>query len=332
MIQDRTQAHARLSCRAVRPARILPGLAEDVQQGLLEPPRSLSPKYFYDERGSQLFDAICDTPEYYVTRTEDALLLGCAADLIEGLRPAHIIEFGSGASRKTRHLFDQCATAGNAAVYWPFDVCEEMLLHSGRHLLHRYDWLQVNALVGDYLAGLRHLPRPGGECLYLFLGGTIGNFMPGEALAFLREVRSGMGPGDRLLLGADRVKAPEILHAAYNDRAGITAEFNLNLLQVLNRELEADFDPDAFRHEAVYNMDDSRIEMYLVSRRSQTVTLARLDKVLKLASGERILTEISRKFTPGSLTELLTAAGFAVERHFQPDNGFFSLMLAAPAE
>lgn len=332
MIQDRTQAHARLSCRAVRPARILPGLAEDVQQGLLEPPRSLSPKYFYDERGSQLFDAICDTPEYYVTRTEDALLMDCAADLIEALRPAHIIEFGSGASRKTRHLFDQCATAGNAAVYWPFDVCEEMLLHSGRHLLHRYDWLQVNALVGDYLAGLRHLPRPGGECLYLFLGGTIGNFMPGEALAFLREVRSGMGPGDRLLLGADRVKAPGILHAAYNDRAGVTAEFNLNLLQVLNRELEADFDPDAFRHEAVYNLDASRIEMYLVSRRSQTVTLARLDKVLKLEWGERILTEISRKFTPGSLTELLTAAGFAVERHFQPDNGFFSLVLAAPAE
>lgn len=332
MIQDGTQGQVRLSCRAVRPARILPGLAEDVGQGLLEPPRSLPPKYFYDERGSRLFDAICDTPEYYVTRTEDALLMECAGELIDGLRPAHIIEFGSGASRKTRHLFDRCASAGNAAVYWPFDVCEEMLLNSGRHLLHHYDWLRVNALVGDYLAGLRHLPRPGGACLYLFLGGTIGNFMPAEALAFLREVRAGMRPGDRLLLGADRVKAPEILHAAYNDLAGITAEFNLNLLRVLNRELEADFDPGAFAHEAVYNPDARRIEMYLVSRRDQSVGLARLGRVLELAAGERILTEISRKFTPDSLTDMLTAAGFAVERHFQPDNGFFSLMLAAPAE
>ena len=332
MIQDGTQGHVRLSCRDVRPARILPGLAEDVQRGLLEPPRSLPPKYFYDERGSQLFDAICDTPEYYVTRTEDALLLECAGELISGLRPSHIIEFGSGTSRKTRHLFDQCASTGNAAVYWPFDVCEEMLLCSGRNLLHHYDWLRVNALVGDYSAGLRHLPRPGGDCLYLFLGGTIGNFMPAEALAFLREVRSGMGPGDRLLLGADRVKAPEILHAAYNDRAGITAAFNLNLLRVLNRELGGDFDPTAFEHEAVYNRVASRIEMYLVSSRDQSVELARLGRVLALAAGERILTEISRKFTPDSLTEMLTAAGFAVERHFQPDNGFFSLMLAAPAE
>jgi L-histidine Nalpha-methyltransferase len=332
MIQDHTPQHARLSCRAVRPARVLPGLEEDVRRGLLEPPRSLPPKYFYDERGSQLFDAICDTPEYYVTRTEDALLLDCAGELVDVLRPAHIIEFGSGASRKTRHLFDQCASVGNTAVYWPFDVCEEMLLHSGRHLLHHYDWLQVNALVGDYSAGLCHLPRPGGDCLYLFLGGTIGNFMPAEALAFLREVRAGMGPGDRLLLGADRVKAPEILHAAYNDGAGITAEFNLNLLQVLNRELEADFDRGAFEHEAVYNEPASRIEMYLVSRRDQSVRLARLDRVLELVEGERILTEISRKFTPDSLTEMLTAAGFAVERHFEADKGFFSLMLAAPAE
>lgn len=332
MEHDHLQQEPRLSCRAVRPARILPGLAEDVRRGLWEPLRSLPPKYFYDERGSQLFDAICDTPEYYVTRTEDALLLDCAAELIDDLRPQHIIEFGSGAARKTRHLFDQCDTAGNAAVYWPFDVCEEILLHSGRHLLHRYDWLCVNALVGDYSAGLHHLPRPAGNCLYLFLGGTIGNFTPAEALAFLRDVRSGMGPGDRLLLGADRIKSPELLHAAYNDRAGITAEFNLNLLRVLNRELEADFDPDGFRHEAVYNDHASRIEMYLVSLREQSVNLARLGRVLDLAAGERILTEISRKFTPASLAELLVAAGFAAERHYEPDNGFFSLVLAAPAE
>lgn len=332
MIENQSPRETRLSCRTVPPARTMPGLAEDVIHGLLTPPRSLPPKYFYDERGSQLFDAICDTPEYYVTRTEDALLLDCAAEIIAEVEPVHIIEFGSGTSRKTRHLFDQCAAAGNEAVYWPFDVCEEMLLHSGRHLLHHYDWLQVNALVGDYLAGLQHLPRPGGNCLYLFLGGTIGNFTPGEALRFLRDVRSGMNPGDRLMLGADRVKAPEVLHAAYNDRAGVTAEFNLNLLQVLNRELDANFDSDDFVHEARYNEMAGRIEMYLISRREQRISLARLGRELNLEAGEGILTEISRKFTVASLAELLAAAGFVMERHFEPDSGYFSLVLAAPAE
>ncbi len=323
---------SRLDCRPVQPARAMPGLAEDVLAGLLHPPRSLPPKYFYDERGSQLFDAICATPEYYVTRTEDALLLACAADVIDEVCPAHIIEFGSGTSRKTRHLFDQCAAAGQAAAYWPFDVCEEMLLHSGRHLLQQYDWLQINALVGDYLAGLHHLPRPDGNCLYLFLGGTIGNFSADEALRFLREVRAGMRPGDRLLLGADRIKDPAVLHAAYNDQAGITAEFNLNLLQVLNRELDAEFDPEGFRHAADYNEQATRIEMYLIALADQEVTLERLGCQLSLREGERILTEISRKFSLAGLQSLLADAGFVIERHFEPENGYFSLLLAAPAE
>jgi L-histidine N-alpha-methyltransferase len=307
-------------------------LADDVRDGLTRPLKELPPKYFYDERGSRLFDAICDTPEYYVTRTEEALLRACASEVIAEVRPAHIIEFGSGTSRKTRHLFDQCAAAGQAAAYWPFDVCEQMLLHSGRHLLRQYDWLQINALVGDYLAGLQYLPRPGGTCLYLFLGGTIGNFTAAEALRFLREVRAGMGPGDRLLLGADRIKDPAVLHAAYNDRDGITAEFNLNLLQVLNRELRAGFDPDGFEHRADYNCAAQQIEMYLIAGRDQRVPLERLGCQLTLRAGERILTEISRKFSRHGLRALLADAGFGVERHFEPENGYFSLMLAAPVE
>ncbi len=322
----------RLLCRPVPPARTMPGLLEDARAGLLQPPRALPPKYFYDETGSHLFDAICDTEEYYVTRTEDALLLGCASDIIDQVQPDHIIEFGSGTARKTRHLFDQCAHAGQEAAYWPFDVCEAMLLHSGRHLLKEYDWLQVNALVGDYLAGLQHLPRPDGTCLYLFLGSTIGNFAPAEALAFLREVRAGMTPGDRLLLGADRVKDPAALRAAYNDADGITAAFNLNLLRVLNRELDADFDPEAFAHVAEYNPDAEQIEMYLQAHGAQRVRLGRLERSLEIAAGERILTEISRKFSPASLGRLLSQAGFALERHFEPENRYFSLVLLAPAE
>lgn len=322
----------RLLCRPVPPARSMPGLIEDARAGLVQAPRSLPPKYFYDERGSHLFDAICDTPEYYVTRTEDELLLGCAADIIEQVQPDHIIEFGSGTARKTRHLFDHCAHAGREAAYWPFDVCEEMLLHSGRHLLKEYDWLQVNALVGDYLAGLTHLPRPDGTCLYLFLGSTIGNFAPAEALAFLREVRAGMTPGDRLLMGADRVKSPQLLRAAYNDSEGITAAFNLNLLRVLNRELDADFDSDRFVHVAEYNPRQEQVEMYLEARSAQRVRLGHLQCTLEIAAGERIRTEISRKFTLDALQRLLIEAGFSLEQHFQPESEYFSLVLAAPAE
>ncbi|HKJ09718.1 MAG TPA: L-histidine N(alpha)-methyltransferase, partial [Gammaproteobacteria bacterium] len=198
-------------------------------------------------------------------------------------------------------------------------------------LVESYDWLQVNALVGDYLGGLAQLPRPEGKRLLVFLGGTIGNFEPRQAHEFLREVRQSMEPGDTLLLGADRVKDPRVLHAAYNDAAGMTAEFNLNLLRVLNRELDGDFDLDGFRHEARYNRTLEQIEMYLVARRAQQVRLGALDADLEFASGEAILTEISRKFTPASLEGLLGAAGLAVDRHFEPSNGYFSLVLARPS-
>ncbi len=327
-----TPDESRLLMHSIPPARPVPDLLEDVSRGLLHPPRCLPPKYFYDDLGSQLFDAICDTPEYYVTRTENALLQAHAADVIARVRPTHLIEFGSGTARKTRHLFDQCAQAGQPAAYWPFDVCAAMLQQSGEHLLQEYDWLQVNALVGDYCAGLHHLPRPQGPCLYLFLGGTIGNFSAQQALGFLREVRAGMGPSDRLLLGADRVKAPEILHAAYNDEAGITARFNLNVLDVLNREVDAGFDVNAFHHQALFNQEAQQIEMYLVSEVEQKIPLEKLHREICLQAGERILTEISRKFTVQGLQALLAQAGFSVEEHYEPENRFFSLVLAAPFE
>jgi L-histidine N-alpha-methyltransferase len=322
---------SRLTSRKVAPIRPVPGILEDAAAGLLRSPRSVPPKYFYDDLGSRLFDAICETREYYPTRTEESLLARHARDIIALARPAHILEFGSGTARKTRQLFNACNHCRESTAYWPFDVCESMLLESGYQLVEDYDWLTVNALVGDYLGGLHHLPRLDGRCLYLFLGGTIGNFPEQEAAEFLDEVRDLMTPDDFLLLGADRVKEPAILHAAYNDGAGITAKFNLNLLRVLNRELDADFRLDGFQHEALFNPLDEQIEMYLVSKREQTVTLRALDETLELADGERILTEISRKFTPPGLEAMLGRAGFDIQCHFEPENGFYSLLLARPS-
>ncbi len=319
---------SRLTRHRVPAALPVADILEDAGKGLVDTPRSMPPKYFYDERGSQLFDAICETREYYPTRTEEALLRSCAHDVISQLRPDHIVEFGSGTARKTRHLFDACVRAGETAAYWPFDVCEEMLHDSGKLLVQEYDWLQVNALVGDYLGGLAGLPPREGRCLYLFLGGTIGNFTEDEAATFLDEVRAIMRPGDGLLLGADRVKDAEVLHAAYNDDSGVTAQFNLNLLQVLNRELDADFCDSNFEHHALFNAEASQIEMYLVSSRRQSVRIEALEQTLELEAGEKILTEISRKFTPAHLEALLNEAGLAIQRHFEPENGWFSLVLA----
>jgi L-histidine N-alpha-methyltransferase len=319
----------RFTCQQVKAIRPVNDLEADARDGLLSRPRSLPPKYFYDAQGSELFDRICATPEYYPTRTEDALLARSAGQIIAAARPRHIIELGSGASRKTAHLLTAVEQAGlEGCEYWPFDVCEPMLRQAGERLLARHDWLRVNALVGDYLAGLQALPLPAGRRLFVFLGSTIGNFEQDQARAFLTELAGCMGPGDSLLLGADRVKAAPVLEAAYNDQDGVTAAFNLNLLRVLNEGLDGDFDPQGFRHRAVYDPQAERIEMHLVSEWDQRVHLGRLGASLELDSSEHILTEISRKFTPESLTGLLDDAGFTPWAHYQPQNGYFSLIHA----
>lgn len=322
---------ARLCVHVIEPATEIPSLEQDVRAGLLSRPRSLPPKYFYDEYGSQLFDRICDTPEYYPTRTENALLSRHAGDIIRHVMPDQILELGSGTSRKTRHLFDACDRHDCQGDYAPFDVCEEMLRTTGKSLIRDYDWMNVTAMVGDYHGGLSNLPLPAGRRLFLFLGGTIGNFTPEQSQEFLAEVHGCMQPDDWLLLGADRVKPRTLLHAAYNDSAGVTAEFNLNVLRVLNRELDADFNLDAFSHQAEFNEHESRIEMYLVAEGEQRVRMDALEEDITLHDGERILTEISRKFTRSGLEQMLTDAGFRTQEHYEPDNGFFSLVLAQPA-
>ncbi len=308
-----------------------PTLADDLVAGFERTPKSLPPKYFYDEHGSALFDRICDTPEYYPTRTEDAVLHECAPEVLARHPAEHIIELGSGTSRKTRRLLDACERTGLAPRYWPLDVCPEVVREAGATLRSEYPWLGVTGLAGDYLGGLDTLPAPPGRRLYVFLGGTLGNFTADESVAFLADLARCMQPGDALLLGVDRVKDPQVLEAAYDDAAGVTAAFNLNLLNVLNRELGADFPLDAFRHRARYDREQQRIEMYLDAQRAFSVQVPALERSWEFAAGESILTEISRKFTPADIEEELSRAGLSLDTAFEPDNGYFSLLLARPA-
>lgn len=310
------------------PEKPVPGIAADVRAHLLARPRRIPSKYFYDEYGSQLYERICATREYYPARTEMSLLDSHAGAIIERTQPRTLLELGSGSSRKTRPLLAACAHQGTYVCYVPIDVCGEMIEQAGAHLLADFEWLAIRGLVGDYSAGLSELPATRSPRLFLFLGGTIGNLTETETHAFLADLRLAMEPGDWLLLGADRVKAIDTLHAAYNDAHGYTAAFNRNILTVLNRQLQADFDIDAFAHEARFNALASRIEMHLRAVRRQRVHLQGLNTELMLAAGERILTEISRKFTVPQLAATLQRAGFSVAEHVEPDDGAFSLVLA----
>jgi L-histidine N-alpha-methyltransferase len=306
-------------------------LAEDVRRGLRALPKRIPPKYFYDERGSWLYDRICEVPEYYPARTETALLEASARDIIRAARPDTIIELGSGTSRKTEHLLKACADLHGPVLYQPLDVCEEIVRDAGARLLDSFDWLSIDGLVGDYAQGLEVLAHVSGRRLFVFLGGTLGNLTDLEAQRFLKQVRRAMGPSDLLLLGVDRVKDRDVLNAAYNDEQGVTAEFNLNVLQVINRELDARFDPAAFRHRAWFNERESQIEMHLESRRAQSVRIDGLDLDVTFEEGETIRTEISRKFTVAALERLLGLAGLEIREHYEPDNRYFSLLLLGPA-
>jgi len=328
MTKDSSKVSTVDGCTTLRPSRHVADIFEDARDGLLQPPRSLPPKYFYDDIGSELFEQITETSEYYPTRTEDALLAAYAESIIETAAPDQILELGSGSSRKTRRLFDACQSLNRLCSYAPMDVCEAILLQAADELHASYPWLSVTPLVGDYHAGLTNLPAFNGKRLFVFLGSTIGNFEPQDARDFLAEIADCMNAGDTLLLGADRVKNAAVLEAAYNDSDGITAAFNLNVLNVLNRELDAHFDPAQFEHNAVFNEKRQRIEMQLVSKSAQRIAIGALDAELELECNEVIRTEVSHKFTPSTLEQLLQDSGLALHSHFQPNNEYFSLLLA----
>ena len=325
-----THVLSEIICCPVDPTKLVPSLTEDVLSGLFAANKRLPPKYFYDDHGSELFDQICDEPEYYPTRIEDALLESSARDIVARVKPDRIIEFGSGMSRKIRHLLSACSELEYYPTYVPFDVCDEVMIKSGRELVEKFAWLNVAPLSGDYTAGLGNLPIKG-ECnLVIFLGGTIGNFSEEQGVMFLSEILEVMGPTDRLLLGADRVKDPNVLHAAYNDVAGVTAAFNLNLLEVLNRDLGANFDRENFEHYAFYNPTKNQIEMYIMCLHEQEVRFDKLRRSLRFREGNVICTEISRKFTREQLEDMLRQAGFKICAHYESHLPSFSLVLAAP--
>ncbi len=302
-------------------------LARDVLAGLSARPKRLPTKYFYDEHGSWLYDKICQVPEYYPARIEEALLVEKSIEIIEATRPDTILELGSGTSRKTTHLLNACEALHCHADYLPLDVCEEMLRDAGKRLIGCYDWLKVRALVGDYSEGFHNVPRGEGTRLYVFLGGTLGNLDEVESIRFLRRLHAMMDENDYLLLGVDRVKEVDVLNAAYNDSQGYTAAFNRNVLSVINRELGGHFNTDTFAHRAWFNEEKSQIEMHLHSTRCQRVRIDALDTEIPFERDESIQTEISRKFTLPSLKSQVATTGFSIIEHYEPSNGYFSLVL-----
>jgi L-histidine N-alpha-methyltransferase len=307
-------------------------LADDVREGLGEAPpgeRWLPPKHLYDERGSDLFDRITRLPEYYPTRCERAILNRQAPGLVDATGARELVELGSGTASKTRALLYAMAGAGALDRYVPFDVDPGVVETCAHELTDLYPGLSVHGVVGDFERDLGHVP-PGKRRLIAFLGSTIGNLMPDGRERFLAEVRALMGPSDRFLLGTDLVKDVGLLEAAYNDSAGVTAEFNLNMLRVLNRELGADFDLGAFEHVATFDRDRSWVELRVRARGEQLVCIPGADLELTLAPGEEIRTEVSTKFTLDLLARELGAAGMELEAFFTDPAGMFGLSLAAP--
>jgi L-histidine N-alpha-methyltransferase len=303
-------------------------LAEDVLDGLTRPFKELPPKHFYDARGAELFDQICELPEYYPTRTERAILEQSAAEIAELTGAIELVELGSGTAAKTRVLLDALYAAGTLYRYIPVDVTEGMVRDCAEELTREYPGLRVHGVIGDFERHLDHVPPAVGPRIVAFLGGTIGNFPPGSRRRFLREIARLLGPEDHLLMGTDLVKDPRVLEAAYDDAQGVTAEFNRNVLRVLNRELGADFDPDDFDHVALFDTEHEWIEMRLRARREHTTVVRGLDLPVHFDAGEDLRTEISAKFTPERLEGDLAAAGLELVRWLTDPEELFALTLS----
>ena len=303
-------------------------LADDVLDGLTRPFKELPAKHFYDARGAELFDRICELPEYYQTRAERAILELHAAELSALTGAAELVELGSGTAAKTRVLLDALHAAGTLERYIPVDVTESMVRDCAAELTDEYPGLRVHGVIGDFERHLDQVPPPVGPRIVAFLGGTIGNFPPGSRRRVLREITKLLGARYHLLMGTDLVKDPEILEAAYDDAQGVTAEFNRNVLRVLNRELGADFEPDDFEHVALFDREHEWIEMRLRARREHTTLVRDLDLPVHFDAGEEMRTEISAKFTADRLEADLSAAGLELVRWFTDPEELFALTLS----
>ena len=302
-------------------------LVEDVRRGLASVPRTLPPKWLYDDAGSALFDEITRLPEYYPFAAEHSILEAHAVDIAAASGATTLIELGSGTSDKTRILLDAFTGVGQLTRFAPVDVSEGTLRDAAARIAQQYPGLEVEAVVGDFTLHLAQLPR-GGRRMVAFLGGTIGNLYREERSAFLGALSDVLEPGDSVLLGTDLVKSADRLIAAYNDDAGVTADFVRNSLRVLNRELGADFDLDGFSYVPFWDAHMERMDLRLRSEMPQRVTIPGADLVLELASGEEIRVEISTKFRVSKIAAELEAAGLAVTRVWTDDPGDFALTLA----
>jgi L-histidine N-alpha-methyltransferase len=312
------------------PGALAESMAVDVRAGLTATPKVLPPKYFYDARGSELFDEITRLPEYYPTRTERAILVARAAQIAAATGAETLVELGSGTSEKTRLLLHALRTAGTLERFVPFDVDPAVLKDASAAVSGDFPGLLVEPVVGDFEKHLADLPRHPRRLL-AFLGSTIGNLDPAQRRDFLADVRATLRPGDAFLLGTDLVKSPERLVAAYDDAAGVTAAFNKNLLSVLNRDLGADFDPDEFDHVAIWDAEQEWIEMRLRSRQEQSVHVSALDLDARFARGEEMRTEISAKFRRAGVEQELAGAGLRLNEWWTDPAGDFALSLSVPA-
>jgi dimethylhistidine N-methyltransferase len=318
-----------MASRATIPVGVRPEIADDVERGLTATRKSLPPRLFYDARGSALFEEITRLPEYYLTRTERAIFEQYADEMVaaagEGLS---IVELGAGTAEKTQILLRAALKQQLSLTYFPVDVSKAALEIAEDRLAISLPHLRVEPIVADYTGGLATLAKIHGRKLVLNIGSSIGNFDPHDAGAILRRIANNLSAGDTLLLGTDLVKRTGLLHAAYNDSAGVTAAFNLNLLERINRELGANFDVRRFRHEAVWNPAANRIEMYLISLVKQRVHIRALDLIVDFRESERIHTENSYKFTEATVRRLLQDAGFELQQSWCDHGRLFAVHLA----
>jgi L-histidine N-alpha-methyltransferase len=307
-------------------------LANDVLDGLTRPFKELPPKHFYDTRGSELFARICELPEYYPTRTEMSILEAVAPEIVADTGAGELVELGSGASDKARVLLDAMHDAGTLTRYVPLDVSESVVRDAAEMLIRDYEGLRVHGVIGDFQRHLERVPaRDGVPRIVALLGGTIGNFPPGTRRALMRSIAGILREGDRFLLGTDLVKDPAVIEAAYDDAAGVTAEFNRNVLHVINRELDADFPVDNFDHIAFFDRRHEWVEMRLRARRPCSVLIEGVGLRVEFAAGEELRTEISAKFTRPRLQQDFDAAGLRLETWYVDDQQQFALSLASRA-
>ncbi len=309
-----------------RRARI--GFAASVRDGLTHHPKVLPSRFFYDEVGSELFEQITELPEYYLTRSEASIIDQKRGEILDAVGPScALIEFGSGSSSKTRQLIESILARQPELEYFPIDISREFLRKTADGLLQDYPSLRVTALAGEYFDAADSLPDTTCPRLILFLGSNIGNFEAEEAVDFLSRVARSMKPQDRLLVGTDLVKDPAVITAAYNDAAGVTEEFNFNILRRINKELAGRFLLDQFAHQAPFIEATQRVEMHLISLKRQRVCIEALDLPIEFAAGEVIRTEISQKYTEASFGDIALRAGLEVQGRWTDDRSWFALNL-----